>query len=297
MRIHSVLAGLSLAAVVVLAVAVSVGVWQHSLEAFVPVQTGNDPIIITERGCDFDLDNNADGQPDQPFEPTSGDYLPQDTAVIIHCWFQATTAADAVVQLESGLEGWSAVAEITRETEDYSEDVALNVGENEIVVEAGGNHINLNMSGRTPRGIDRTEVSKGYWHDLQVPSLFRLVDIVITTDARDKEIVVSETVSSASTAYIRAHDAIVKAQSNPHNAVPQSALHLGQKLLDEGYPRMAERVVELDFTAAGDADQENTLPIWVWVVIAVVAVALIVIAVVIWWLIKRQPPPPDDDDD
>lgn len=295
MRIASALAGFRLALVAVLAVAFSVGVWQHPLEAFVPVQAGNDPIIITENGCDFDLDNNTDGQPDQPFEPVAGRYLPQNTAVIVHCWFQVTTIADATIQLESGLAGWSAIAEITRETEDYSEDVELNIGESAIVVESGGHHVNLNMSGITPRGSDRVEVAKGYWHDLQVPHLFRLIDIAIITDARDKEIVVSETVSSASTAYILTHDAIAKAEKDAESPLPKSVLDLGQELLNEGYPSMAERVVELNFPTASDAEQGGILPTWVWVVVPVVIVLLIVIVAAIWW-IKRPPPLPDDND-
>ena len=294
MRIASGPGGFRLALVAVFAVALAVGVWHRPAEAFVPAQAGNDPIIITENGCDFDLDNNADGQPDQPFEPVADRYLPQDTAVIIHCWFQVTTIADAAIQLESGLAGWSAVAEITRETEDYSEDVELNIGESAIVVESGGYHVNLNMSGITPRGSDRVEVSKGYWHDLQVPRLFRLIDIAITTDARDKEIVVSETVSSASTAYIRTHDTIAQAESDPESPLPRVVLDLGQKLLDEGYPSMAERVVELDLSMLGDADQGSILPTWVWVVGAIVVVLFIVIVAAIWWI--RRPPPLLDDD-
>ena len=285
--------GLMLALVAALAVAP----WQRPLEAFGPAQGDNEPIIITEKGCDFDLDNNADGQPDQPFEPAAVGYLPQDSAVIVHCWFQVTTIADAVIQLESGLIGWSAAAEITRETEDYSEDVDLNIGESDIVLEAGGHHVNLNMSGRTPRGSDRVEVSKGYWHDLQVPSLFRLIDIVVTTDARDKAVVASETVSSASTAYIRAYDAIARAENDPRSALPQSALELGQNLLNEGYPSIAERVVELDFPAVGDDEKGGIMPTWLWVVIAVVgAVLLIVIVAAIWWM-RRPAQLLDDDDD
>ena len=296
MRINSGAAAIRLGLVAVLAIALAVGVWQPTLEAFAPAQAGNDPIIVTEKGCDFDLDNNGDGQPDQPFEPAAGGYLPQDTMVIVHCWFQATTVADAEIQLESGLEGWSAIAEITRETEDYSRDVDLNSGESDIVVQAGGYHVNLNMSGRTQRGSAREEIANGYWHDLQVPSLFRLVDIAITTDARDKEVVVSETVSSASTAYIRAHNAVSKSENDPESALPKSVLDLAKKLLDEGYPRMAERVVDLEFQTAGSEESGRGLPTWSYVVIAVVVVVLLTaIGVVIWW-IRRPPTLPDDDD-
>ena len=291
MRINS--APLALAAV--FAAVFAIGLWQHPVAAFVPPQRDSEPIIVTENDCDFDLDNNGDGQPDQPFDPAGGGYLPQHTTVIAHCWFQVTTIADAVIQLESGLESWYAVAEITKATEQYSEDVELNGGESDTVIKAGGHHVNLNMFGQTPRGSDTREVGKGYRHELQVPNLFRLIDIAITTDARDKEVVVSETVSSASTAYIRAHDAIADAESDPENALPPSVLELGRELLEEGYPRTAERVVNLEFQMTGNGEKGGLLPIWGYGVIIAGAVLLIAIGVVIW-LWKRQPTPPDNDD-
>ena len=111
-----------------------------------------------------------------------------------------------------------------------------------------------------------------------------------------QEIVVSETVSSASTAYIRTHDTIAQAESDPESPLPRAVLDMGRKLLDEGYPSMAERVVELDLATANDAEQSSILPTWAWVVVAVVAILLIVIVAAIWWWINRSPPPLDDDD-
>ena len=270
-----------------------VAAWQQTVDAFTPLQTGGEPIIVTEKGCDFGFDNNSDDQSDQPFNPAPGEYLPQDTPVLAHCWFQLTTMADADVRLESGLEGWSADAKITRETKQYSYDEKLNVGRPDMLLNLGGHHVDLIMRGRTPSGHDRKEIAKGYEHDLQVPHQFRLIEITVISDARDEEVVFSETVSSASTAFMRAQDAMDKAEKDP--AMPPSVLELGGQLLEEGYPQIAERVVELQFPAAGDdASNWKGLPVvWVWVVIAVF-IAVIILGLVVWF-IRRKPAGWDDD--
>lgn len=269
---------------------------QRPADAFLPAQDGA-PITVTEKGCDFDFDHDSDGESDGSFDPDGDDYLPQDTPVIAHCFFQVSVIVDATITVESELADWNADAEIERVAKQHTEKETLNAGRSEIAINDGGHRVNIWLRGNTPRGSARNRLPEQYSHDLQVPHSFKLVNITVTTDAGDKEWVESHDVKSASNAYIEAYAAVNKAANDPNNALPASVLALAQQLLREGYPAIAERVIALEFAADSNGGDDNggmLLPIWAWVVVVVIIIAVIVIGAGIWWM-RREPRLPDDD--
>lgn len=265
------------------------------LAAAVSAQDNSEPIVITEKGCDFDFDRNSDGEPDGSFDPENIRYLPQDTSVLGRCFFQVTTTSDAVIEFESQLNDWAGVGTKEKVARQLSETIEVDAGKSEITISEGGSLINIDLSGNTPRGYDRNDLREGYKHDLQVPRTFRLIDIKITTDAGDSEWVVTQDVSSASNAYIEADDAITRASNDLENPLPLAVLQLGKQLLREGYPEIAVRVTNLEFpTNSNEEEERKILPTWVWGII--VAVVLVIgVAGFLIWLFRRKPQFDDDD--
>ena len=286
------------AAAVFLLVGLSFGVTdQRPVAAFWPAQNG-EPIIVTEKGCDFDFDYDGDGEPNGSFDPAGDGYLLQDTPVIGHCFFQVSVIVDATIIVESELADWDADAEIERVAKQYAETKSLNSGRSEIAVSDGGHRVNIWLRGKTPRGSAHNALPEKYRHDIQVPRHFKLVNITVTTDAGDKEWVVSHDAESASNAYIEAYDAVNEVTNDPDSALPASVLALSQQLLSEGYPEIAVRVIALEVSADsnGGGDSDGTfLPVWAWVAVAA-GLVLIVVAAVLWWMwMRRSPSLPDDD--
>ena len=257
-------------------------------------QGGAAPITITEKGCDFDIDDDGDGESDGGFDPSDGAYLPQGDSVLGECFFKVTSTAAARVTVESQLENWVVDGFYQKVAREIREPVSLNGGDPSFTLDSGGHQIRFDLTGDIPRGHDRAEMGEGYYHDLQVPKHFKLVDITVTTDAGDKEWVQSHEVSSASVSYIDAHYEISQTASHADSQVPPSVVAFSQQLLAEGYPEIAVRVIDLQFVTDDDpTSQRVELPGWVWGVIAVGVIAVVAGGGVFWW--ARRPPPSVDD--
>ncbi len=259
-----------------------------------PEQGSAAPITITERGCDFDIDDDGDGKSDGSFDPADGEYLPQGDSVLGKCFFRVTATAATKISIESQLEHWEANGVYNKVAREISQPISLNAGGPSFTLDPGGHEITLVLKGDIPRGHAREELGEGYYHDLQIPKEFKLVDITVTTDAGDKEWVESHDVSSASISYIDAHSDINDALNEQETPIPPSVLAFSQQLLEEGYPEIAVRVTELNFPQdAAEADRGIDISWWVWLVIVGGIVLVGIVGFIIWW--ARRPPRMADD--
>lgn len=254
-----------------------------------PEQSGAPPITITKNDCDFDVDDDADGESDGRFDPADGQYLPQGDAVLADCFFNVTSTAAIKVTVESQLENWEAEGFYEKVARERDNPISLDGGNQSFTLDPGGHQIKFLMVGKIPRGHNRVDLGEGYYHDLQIPKRFKLIDITVTTDAGDKEWVASHEVSAASVSYIDARHEINQARNNAEGSVPASVLEFGEQLLGEGYPEIAVRAIELDFPQdAGETERKINVPSWVWLAIFGGIALISIVGVVIWW--ARKPP-------
>ncbi len=259
-----------------------------------PPQNGSDPIVVSNKWCEFDFDYDDDGVPNSSFDPESISYLPQETSILGKCNFTFTASAKNTVSFDSELDDWRAEVKLTEEPAGVVLGSAtVHPGNRSVEGAISGVVGTVELRGRTPRGEKQEDLPQGYIHQLQIPQEFRLLEITIITSADDRERVVSYNVSAASNDYREAHQAITEVGRDIETAPPEEVLDLASQLLSEGYPRIAERVASLSPAPPEDNGGVN---IWMLITIGLVVVIVIAIAVIVVVALKSNsntslPPP------
>ena len=247
-----------------------------------PFQTGDDPIVVSNKWCEFDLDYDDDGESNGSFDPDDGSYLPQETPILGKCNFTFTAAIKSTILFDSELDDWRADVTLTEEPSGaVRETGTVHPGNRQIEGATGGMVATVDLKGRTPRGELPRDLPQGYQHQVQIPERFRLLEITIITSADDRERVASHEVSAASNAYIEARQEIAGIRGASETAPPAEVMDLADQLLAEGYPGIAERVAALQLQPAPPPVVEDTGGSNIWMVIAIVAIVIIVIGLVV----------------
>ena len=242
-----------------------------------PFQTGSDPIVVSNKWCEFDLDYDDDGESNGSFNPDDGSYLPQETPILGKCNFTFTAAVRSTILFDSELDDWRAEVTLTEEPSGaVRETGTVHLGNRRIEGVTGGMVATVDLKGRTPRGELPRDLPQGYQHQVQIPERFRLLEITIITSADDRERVASHEVSAASNAYIEARQEIAVIHDS-ETAPPAEVMALADQLLAEGYPEIAERVAALQLQPAAPPVVEDTGGSNIWMLIAIVLIVIIVI--------------------
>ena len=236
-----------------------------------PLQSDLEPVDITDKECSFWLDHDEDAEGDQPLDESL--YVLQQTPVVGGCTFKLNARESATLVIESELNDWRAEVELKREP-GSAHAITLHPGRDKIPDIDGGMNIGVSLQGNTPHSIKKRELQGGYWHDVQIPKEFRLIEATLITSAGD-EARIEETSNAASGAFIHAHE---RMSSTAESASPESVKLLTSKLLAEGYPEIAERVMSLEVSENGSGvNQWMWAAIATWILIAVIVFIAIVV--------------------
>lgn len=263
-----------------------------------PFQAGDDPIVVSNKWCEFDLDYDDDGESNGSFDPDDGSYLPQETPILGRCNFTFTAAIKSTILFDSELDDWRADVTLTEEPSGtVRETDTVHPGNRRIEGATGGMVATVDLKGRTPRGELPRDLPQGYQHQVQIPERFRLLEITIITSADDRERVASHEVAAASNAYIEARQEIAGIRSASETAPPAEVMDLADQLLIEGYPGIAERVAALQLQPPAPPVVEDTGGSNIWRLIAIVLMVVFAIVLVgIGITFARSKKDPDDDD-
>lgn len=227
-------------------------------------------VDIYDRECVFWLDFDDDGEGDTQIDDGPGSYAHQETPVVGSCEFKVNTPVESTLLLDTELREWSSEVEIVSEP-GLPERKVLQAGKAEIPSLAGGVKITVEHRGLTPRSGKTRSLKDDYDHEVQVPRPFRLLEITVTTPAgRDDRLEVNST--SASSAYIDAQKRISDRMDGDGTAMPYGIMALAGEMLDEGYPQIADRVLNVEVESGDDGVN------W-WMVIAIVLAMLLAVAV------------------
>jgi hypothetical protein len=247
----------------------------HPVVASVPLQGNGGSVDIYDKECTFWLDFDDDGEGDLEIDAGAGSYARQQTPVVGSCEFKLNTPVAATLVLETELDVWRSEVELVQEP-GLPERRVLQPGKVSIPDLEGGMKITIEHRGLTPRSGKVRPLNDGYQHQVQVPRPFRLLEIKITTPADDYDRL-EESSNSASRDYIAVHERISNPSPGDETAMatPDEITILAKELLDEGYPQIADRLLEVE-VESGHRDGVNW---WMWSTIALIVVILIVIAV------------------
>ena len=252
-----------------------------------PFQTGSEPIVVTNKWCEFHLDYDDDGESNGSFNPDDGSYLPQETPILGKCNFTFTVAVKSTILFDSELDDWRADVTLTEEPSGtVRETGTVHPGNRRMEGVTGGLVARVDLKGRSPRGEMSHELQQNYKHQVQIPEKFRLFEITIITSADERERVASHEVSAASNAYIEAHQEIDDIRGTPETAPPAEVMALADQLLAEGYPEIAERVATLKLPLAPPPappvveETGGGVNIWMWITIVLIAIIAIVFVVI-----------------
>ena len=229
----------------------------YPLLASGPLQNGSPTSVdIADRECTFWLDADGDGQGDETIDAGPDHYARQETAVVGGCTFRLNTDAAATLVVKSELDDWQSEVKIIRNP-GAPETKTLYPAQPEIPGLQGSMEISIDHQGVTPRSEKNRTLRDNYNHAVQTPRHFRLLEVTVTTPDGISDRL-EQSVQSASSAYIETHRRI--SGSNPDDS-PAAAL--AAKLLAEGYPQVADRVLQLT-----DAPVAGT-NWWMWATIAI----------------------------
>ena len=243
------------------------------IDASGPFQDGGTAdVIIDDQQCTFWLDFDDDGEGDTEIDTGPNDYAYQETPVVGSCEFKLNTPDEATLLLETELVEWRSEVEIVREP-GLPERKVLQPGKVTIPGLAGGMKITVQHKGRTPRSGKTRALRDGYEHQVQTPRSFRLLEIIVTTPA-GKYDRLETNATSASGAYIDTHRRVFDQNSRSERPRPEEITALASELLDEGYPEVANRLLDVD-VASVDNGGTNW---WLWVAIVLIVVIAIVVA-------------------
>ena len=249
------------------------------VEAAGPNQSAGEQVDIDDKECTFLLDVDGDGGHETRIDTGPGTYAHQETSLEGSCEFSLNTDAAATLVLETELVGWHAVVEWAAEP-DLPDDEILRVGDNTVPGLEGGMRVTVQIFGETPRSVKSRTLEDDYRHDVQVPRPFRLMEVIVTTPAGRYDRL-EETTSSASLAYINAHERVSDVKSGGKDGTSESVLGLASELLEEGYPQITERLLD-----AGESTEQNSgFNGWMWVSFGMIVALAIGVAIgifVVW---------------
>lgn len=260
------------------------------LAAAPPFQAGDDPIVVSNKWCEFDLDYDDDGESNGSFNPDDGSYLPQETPILGKCNFTFTAAIKSTILFDSELDDWRADVTLTEEPSGaVRETDTVHPGNRRIEGATGGMVATVDLKGRTPRGELPRDLPQGYQHQVQIPERFRLLEITIITSNDERERIASHEVAAASNAYIEARQEIADIRGTSETAPPAEVMALADQLLIEGYPGIAERVAALQLPPAAPpappvVEETGVSSFWMWlaiVLLVIIAIAFAVIGIMI----------------
>ena len=276
-RPAALFAGLSLLALLILPLLLPA----HPLTASGPAQGDDEAVDIYDKQCTFWLDFDDDGEGDTEIDTSPGSYSHQETPVVGSCEFKLNTPAEsaATLLLQTELVRWRSEVEIVREP-GLPERKVLQPGRVEIPGLSGGMKITVEHKGTTPRSSKIRSLRDNYEHEVQEPRPFRLLEIVVTTSAGSYDRL-EENASSASSAYIDAHQRISEHSATATDMETDAIVALAGELLVEGYPQIADRLLD----AALAANTDDGINWWKWAAIALIVAFVIVLGAVggIWW--------------
>ncbi len=262
----------------------------ESLGAAGPLQDDDASVDIYDKECTFWLDFDDDGEGDEEIDTDPGSYARQETPVVGSCEFKLNSPAAATLLLQTELVEWRSEVEIVREP-GLPERKVLQPGRVVIPELEGGMKITVEHRGLTPRSVKSRALRDDYKHEVQVPRPFRLLEIIVTTPAGEYDRL-EENASSASNAYIQTHQRISDLNIGDEATGPANITALAGELLDDGYPQIADRLLDVEIESP---DGTNW---WKWIAIGVITMAVIAIAAIgaIVWQSRRnsstEPPPP-----
>lgn len=254
----------------------------HPLVASGPFQDGGAAdVVIDDQQCTFWLDFDDDGEGDTEIDTGPDGYAHHETPVVGSCEFKLNTPDEATLLLETELVEWRSEVEIVREP-GLPERKVLQPGKVAIPGLAGGMKITVEHRGKTPRSGKARTVRDDYEHEVQTPRPFRLLEVVATT-APGKYDRLELNAISASSAYIDTRRRIFDHNSGTENPRPEEIMTLAGELLDEEYPEIANRLMDVEMASVGSGGTNW----WRWVAIALIALLTLAaagVAAVIWWL-------------
>ncbi len=257
------LAGLLLVALLLLS--------PHPLLATGPLQDGGESVDISDPECTFWLDFNDDGEGDTKIDTGSDSHAHQETPVIGSCEFKLKTPTEATLLLETELVEWHSEVEIVREP-GLPERKVLQPGKVTIPGLDGEMKITVEHKGQAPRSGKTRTLRDDYEHEVQVPRPFRLLEIIVTTPAGNYDRL-EQSANSASSAYIETHGRITGPDAGDETTPPDAISALAGELMEEGYPQIADRLLDVEVASSGGTNW------WMWSTIALGALVLVVAAV------------------
>ncbi len=245
--------------------------WPGSTSAQPPLQRGLETPEIAEPECSFYLDRDGDGEGNERFDAEPEEYVPQETPIVGGCTFKLNTPAEATMVVESELKDWNGDFKLKKEPGIPTEHKVY-PGDKEIPNVQGSMVVTLNFRGNTPRSIRSRTLPDGYWHEVQIPEEFQLLEVtVVTADGRRDRL--EKSVKTASVAHIQAYRQL----SEQETELPNWAVALAQERLAEGYPQFADHVITMAMNS-GNAGSGG-INRWMWSAIITWAVIFILGAV------------------
>ena len=237
-----------------------------------PFQSNGETVDIDGGECTFWLDFDDDGEGDSEIDVDHNSYARQQTPVIGSCEFKLNTSVEATLVLETELDNWRSVVEIVEEP-GLPDRKVLQPGRVEIPGLVGGMKITVEHRGLTPRSVKNRTLREDYNHDVQVPRPFRLLDVTVTTPSGTYDRL-ERTTNSASSAFIETHKRVADRNVEDANADPDTVEALVRELLDEGYPQIAGRLLDVKVVTT----EERGPNWWMWTTVGLILVFVVAVA-------------------
>ena len=236
-------------------------------------------VDIDGQECTFWLDFDDDGEGDSEIETERNSYALQQTPVVGSCEFKLNTSAASTLVLATELDNWRSIVEIVEEP-GLPDRKVLQPGRVEVPGLTGGMKITVELRGATPRSIKNRTLRDDYHHDVQVPRPFRLLDITVTTPSGTYDRL-EVAANSASGAFIENHKRVADRIVEDADPDPDTVEALASELLDEGYPQIAGRLLDVKVATA----EEQGANWWMWStlgLILVIAGAILGVGAIMW---------------
>lgn len=240
------------------------------LAASGPLQDGGESVDIYDKECTWWLDFDDDGEGDTEIDTGPDHYANQETPVVGSCEFKLNASVAATLLLETELDDWRSEVEVAREPGGRDRKV-LQPGKVTIPELQGGMKITVEHKGLTPRSQKSRTLHEDYAHEIQVPRPFDLLEITITTPAGNYDRP-EENANSASSAYIKTRERISDINAGGETALPDAVRALAGDLLDEGYPQIADRLLDVEVASGEDINW------WMWSTVGLIGLVLLAAA-------------------
>lgn len=248
------------------------------LSAAEPAQDGPATPEITEPECSFGMDYDGDGEGEEPFDAKPEQHILQETTIAGGCTFQLRAPVAATLIVDSDLQDWEVQVELQREP-NPPDSYTVYPGDPNIDNVQGRMEVTANFRrGDTPRSMEPRTLDGEYQYEAQIPEAFRLLEITVTTPEGLKDRL-ERNVRAASGEYIKVHRKL----SDSREELPGWAIALTEEWLEEGYPQVADSIINQALET--DEDGGGSPNWWMWAAIATWAVAGIATVVTLYFVL------------